>query len=320
MSKFDRIYELHDLLKARRTPISLADLADRLECSEATIKRTIRKLRDEFDAPISSREGGYLLEKNSEYQELPGLWFNSSELYALLAMHRLLEQSDPGLFRDKLSALKNRIDRILSSQGLDSARALDRFRILGPGFRTYAVDNFRRAADGVLRRLRLEISYHSRSQDHQSEREVSPQRLIHYRGNWYLDAWCHLSGGLRVFALDRIRQVRLLEEKAREIPATELDSHFGQGYGIFAGPASATAVLHFSPLQARWAAEESWHPAQEGRMLPDGSYELRLPYSDPTELTQDILRYSPGVEVKGPPELRRRVARCLRDALAQYEK
>lgn len=319
MSKFDRIYELHDLLKARRTPVSLTDLTDRLECSEATVKRTIRKLREEFDAPISSTAEGYLLDKGSEYSELPGLWFNSSELYALLAMHRLLEQSDPGLFRDKLSSLRNRIEKILTSQGLDSAQFLQRFRILGPGFRNYAVDSFRRVADGVLSRCRLNITYHSRRENLRSEREVSPQRLIHYRNNWYLDGWCHQRRALRIFALDRIRRVGISDKKIKEIPAAELDRHFSSGFGIFAGPATATAVLHFTPVQARWAAEESWHPDQNGRFLPDGSFELTLPYSDPTELIREILRYSPGVEVRDPPELRREVARKLREALSQYE-
>ncbi|MFP3983712.1 MAG: helix-turn-helix transcriptional regulator [Desulfurivibrionaceae bacterium] len=319
MSKFDRIYELHDLLKARRTPVSLTDLTDRLECSEATVKRTIRKLREEFDAPISSRAEGYLLDKGSDYSELPGLWFNSSELYALLAMHRLLEQTDPGLFRDKLSSLRNRIEKILTSQGLDSAQFLQRFRILGPGFRNYAVDHFRLVADGVLRRCRLNISYHSRRENLQSEREVSPQRLIHYRNNWYLDGWCHRRRALRIFALDRIHRVKRSDREIKEIPAAELDRYFGSGYGIFAGLATEKAVLHFTRVQARWAAEESWHPDQEGRFLPDGSFELSLPYSDPTELIQDILRYSPGVEVKNPPELRREVADRLREALSQYE-
>ncbi|MFO7760593.1 MAG: WYL domain-containing transcriptional regulator [Desulfobia sp.] len=319
MNKFDRIYELHDILKARRTPVSLADLTEKLECSQATVKRTIHKLRYEFDAPIENKGGGYLLKKDSQYRELPGLWFNSSELHALLAMHRLLEQSDPGLFRDKLSTLKNRIERLLASQGIDSAAALERFRILGPGFRTCAVNSFRKVADGVLRRRRLDISYHSRGENLQSERQVSPQKLIHYRSNWYMDAWCHQRRGLRVFALDRIRRVRISDQTAREIPAAELDRYFSPGYGIFAGPATDKAVLLFSPRQSRWAAEESWHPDQEGRFLADGSFELRLPYSDSTELIQDILRHSREVEVKEPPELRRQVARKLRAALARYE-
>lgn len=91
------------------------------------------------------------------------------------------------------------------------------------------------------------------------------------------------------------------------------------GYGLFAGPAAAEAVLHFSPYAARWVAEEQWHPNQQGRWLEDGGYELRLPYSDPTELVMDVLRYGPDVEVVAPAELREQVRERLARALAQYQ-
>ncbi|MDT8429578.1 MAG: WYL domain-containing protein [Pseudomonadales bacterium] len=48
------------------------------------------------------------------------------------------------------------------------------------------------------------IKYSSRSKEELSERWVSPQRLVYYRDNWYLDAWCHLREGLRMFSIDRL--------------------------------------------------------------------------------------------------------------------
>jgi predicted DNA-binding transcriptional regulator YafY len=77
-------------------------------------------------------------------------------------------------------------------------------------------------------------------------------------------------------------------------------------------------VLRFEPRRARWVAKERWHRDQEGRFLGDGSYELRVPYSNTLELTMDILKYGPDVEVLAPDALRRAVAQRLEAALARY--
>lgn len=79
-----------------------------------------------------------------------------------------------------------------------------------------------------------------------------------------------------------------------------------------------TAVLRFIAERARWVASEEWHPEQQGRFLPDGRYELSLPYGDPRELIMDILKYGPDVEVMAPDDLRAAVAECLRVACERY--
>jgi predicted DNA-binding transcriptional regulator YafY len=148
---------------------------------------------------------------------------------------------------------------------------------------------------------------------------VSPQRLVHYRDNWYLDAWCHQKEALRSFSLDAMRNAVPVEEAALEIPDAELDRELGAGYGIFSGPEVRTAILRFTPETARWVARERWHSQQEGRFESDGSYTLVLPYSADRELLMDVMRFGPEVEVIDPPELRRSIAATLRKAAAQYE-
>jgi predicted DNA-binding transcriptional regulator YafY len=88
-------------------------------------------------------------------------------------------------------------------------------------------------------------------------------------------------------------------------------------YGIFTGTAQAWAVLRFSAEAARWAAEERWHADQLGAWKPSG-YELQVPYSNPTELIMEILRYGPEVEVLAPTELRETVLGRLREAVGKY--
>ena len=76
-----------------------------------------------------------------------------------------------------------------------------------------------------------------------TEREVSPQRLILYRDNWYLDTYCHLRQGLRSFAVDAIQDAELRDTVSKEIPAAQLDDYLSGGYGIFAGRELAWGCL-----------------------------------------------------------------------------
>ena len=173
-------------------------------------------------------------------------------------------------------------------------------------------------AGATLQRRKLRLKYHSRSRDEQTERVVSPQRLAHYRDNWYLDCWDELRNALRSFSIDRILSATQLEERAVDIPNTQLDEHYASAYGIFAGKANKIAVLRFSRERARWVADERWHPDQSGQFLSDGRYELKFPYRDSRELVMDILRHGADVEVISPEGLREEVKRALRAALEQY--
>ena len=173
-------------------------------------------------------------------------------------------------------------------------------------------------ARSVLTRARLWIRHWNRKDDRQTEREISPQRLVHYRGNWYVDAWCHLRNDLRSFAVDALREARLLDARAKEVPNAELDEHLGSGYGIFAGRDVQWATLRFSPEAARWVSAQQWHPKQRTRSEPDGSLTLEIPYAAEPELVMEILKFGPDVEVLEPADLRARIADALEKASSRY--
>lgn len=164
----------------------------------------------------------------------------------------------------------------------------------------------------------MRVLYHGRERDRTTERVISPQRLVYYRSNWYLDACCHLRRGLRSFSLDRLHLVEVHDEPAQDISDAVLDKHYASAYGIFAGTPKYKAVLHFTSAAARWVVDEQWHPEQEGKVLSDGSYVLKVPYSDDRELMMDILKYGPDVEVQAPKRLRAAVAARLSAAAGRY--
>jgi predicted DNA-binding transcriptional regulator YafY len=321
MERLERFYKIDQLLKERKA-VSFSSLRASLGVSAATLKRDLEYMRERFNAPIEyDREAnGYRFgaPRSGPRYELPGLWFSASEAYALLSMHTLLDELQPGLLESHVGPLQQRLRAILGGEPAwkDIER---RIRVFQPERRAAKEEFFGVVATAVLRRLRLWIRHYSRRDDRETEREISPQRLVHYRGNWYVDAWCHLREDVRSFAVDALRATELRESRAREIPAAELDAHLGAGYGIFAGKDVQWAVLRFTPEAARWVSAQEWHPKQRARFEAGGSYVLELPYAHARELTMEILKYGADVEVLAPPALRSATARALQSAAARYK-
>jgi predicted DNA-binding transcriptional regulator YafY len=299
-------------------------IMEELECSKASVTRLIGKMRLYLAAPIAydRQANGYYYDHSQYGQhpyELPGLWFNSSELHALLTAQTLLERVDPGIYSQQLNPLRQRIEALLEKTGRSSDEIAQRIRILSIANRQHDNTLFRHISSAVLQRQQLKLSYHGRQNTETSARTISPQRLIYYRNNWYLDAWCHLRNEFRTFAVERIAHASVLEQTAKHISEDELNDYFTSAFGIFSGKATHTAVLHFTPERARWVAEEQWHPQQQSRWLDNGDYELQLPYGNPSELIMDILKYGSDVEVIQPASLRNAVKRRIQCMAEIYQ-
>lgn len=312
---------LHRALDRRRHPASAGELMAELECSRSTLFRTIGMLRDHLGAPIENVPGrGYCYDRDAGRFELPGLWFRMDELEALLALNELVRNVQPGLLHDLIAPLRDRFQAVLDRGRRRGGRfPAHRFRILRAHARKIEPRVFETAAAAVVERRQLGFTYESRSTGETTTRTTSPQRLVYYRDQWYVDCWDEDRQSLRTFALDRMASTEILDSRGRDVPTRELIATFGAGYGLFSGPERQRARLRFRPERARWVADERWHYKQESRRLPDGSFELTVPYSDPTELLGEILRHGPDVEVLEPTELVEAVRERLEQAAVQYE-
>ena len=325
MDRTERFYKIEGLLH-QRTAISFSGLLAELEVSRSTLKRDLAYLRTRLHAPIEwdRATGDYRMAELGQHagrtHQLPGLWFSSAEIHALLTMQHLLSNLDAGgVLTPHVAPLMARLNTLLeggADHDVDQLRR--RVRIIGLAQRAVQPTHFQRVGTALVQRKRLALSYLARGSGQATEREVSPLRLVHYRGNWYLDAWCHLRNGLRNFALDAMREAHLLQTAAKEVPDADLDALFAPSYGLFSGSRVEWAQLLFTPERARWVAYEQWHPEQKGEWQGDGSYLLRIPYADHRELIMDILKHGEHCEVLGPLDLRKQVAEHVRAMAGKY--
>lgn len=318
MDRTERLYKIDRMLNDRKV-VPITEFLEELEVSLATFKRDLEYLRDRFNAPVvwDRDAGGYRFDKHGvgDAYELPGLWFSATEIHALLTMQQLLSSLGPGLLTPHIEPLLTRLRMLLDREDMPADAVEKRIRIQKVNARSYEPEHFGPIATAVLKRRRIVIDHHNRNRNEVIRREVSPQRLNYYRENWYLDGWCHLRNELRSFGLDAIKGVWLGTESAHEVPDEELVAVLDSGYGIFSGKDVQWAELEFSPSRAQWVSKECWHPQQEAHFTADGSYRLKLPFSNPTELIMDILHHLPEVKVLSPQTLRLKVKESLEKAL-----
>ena len=328
MDRTERFYKIELLLRSRGS-VSFAALVAELEISPATLKRDLQYLRDRLGAPIvyDAPSNGYRLGGEAapggtpQRHELPGLWFSENEIHALLTMQQLLAGlDDDGVLARHLQPLTERLQGMLGTDANESRELLRRIKVIGTARRRAPSRHFELLGSALVRRQRVWLRYFKRTDQSISEREVSPQRLVNYRNTWYLDAWCHASDAMRRFALDAVREARPLDTKAKQVPLRDLENQLDAGYGIFGGSGARVrwATLQFNAEAALWVANEEWHGQQKARWLPDGRYELQVPYSEPNELAMDILRHGDSVTVVGDKPMVSAIAQRLSKAAALY--
>ena len=323
MDQTARLTKINQLLRQHKV-ISFAALQAELVVSRATLKRDLDHLRTHFKLPIkwSRSTGGYRLALTDEpltsHHGLSSLWFSSTEIHALLTLQQLLVRMDTaGLILNPVS-VADRLNALLASGEPELQELRHRVRIDRLVQETPTPRYFERIGWALVRRKPLLLTC-ADTAEAAAAGEVSPQRLVHYRGGWHLQAWCHAQDKLRSYAVDGVTDARALPNTAIEVADTKLDTQFGPDCGALASGRVRWARLQFSREKADSVASMQWHPLQQGKPQTDGTYLLRVPYWDPSALIEKILQQGARCEVLGPVSLRQAVAAEVAQLTITYQ-
>jgi proteasome accessory factor C len=262
----------------------------------------------------TSFRGGDLLDIDTDGERI--WWHNvddvaqplrlaADEATALLVAARAVATL-PGLRESDRQALLRATAKLEAAAGeaaRGSARLSVTFEAEGSVFAT--VDR------AISERRRLRLSYYSPGRDAVTEREVDPIRLFTV-GHTYFEAWCRLSEDRRMFRLDRVADIELLDERA-DPPPVELRD-LSQGL-VQPSAQDPEVVVEVGP-GGRWVAEYYQHDSAEE--LPDGGLRITLRASDPLGLRRLALRLGRDGRVVSPPELAGKAREAAAAALAAY--
>ncbi|MFP5219354.1 MAG: helix-turn-helix transcriptional regulator [Actinomycetes bacterium] len=159
----------------------------------------------------------------------------------------------------------------------------------------------------------LHLSYYVPSRDETTDRDVDPMRVLVVEGRTYLEAWCRRTEGVRLFRLDRVEDVALLDTPAQPPPEARPRD---VSQGLFVPSPDTTLVTLALRPAAAWVAE--YHPCESVQESSDGGLTVRLRVADLAWARRLVLRLGPHVRVLGPPELASDVRAEAALALSAY--
>lgn len=240
------------------------------------------------------------------------------ELIALLTIKHILTAMTSDILKKLFAPLQRRFDTLLTKLIKDPATWVKRIRILDIHYRSIERGVFSFLTLAISRKRAICFDYID-SDGKGSRRIVSPQQLVRYKDNWYLDAWCHTQNGLRIFSLDSISNTHFKNTEYKEIAHATLQETFGTSYGIFSGKAANIAKIIFTGKAARYANREKWHPEQKLSFINESSIQLEIPYNNPSELLRMILYWGDDAQVIAPDTLRAEIAAMIFAMAAHYK-
>lgn len=286
-------------------------LAEHYEVSERQITKDLQLLRHGLKFAIERSAEGYYFER---VPRLPTASFSFEEALALLLAVRA-GGALAGVDGEALAAAVGRLESLFPREFRAVLRALDA-EAGDPSGRTAALATLQLAV-GQPRQVAIEYAAASKGGE-VTARVVDPYAVIPYGKSWHLVAHCHLRDGVRLFKIDRIRQLRPGTGRFAE-PHFDLAEFLGRGWGLMrgvAGPVEEVA-LRFRPPTASFVTEEAWHPSQRVAWdTADGTATFRVAVIVTPELRRWVYGYGSDVEVLAPDHLRAWVAEEARRVVA----
>ena len=260
-----------------------------------------------------SYEGGEIVVSQAESMDRP-LRLGVDEASALLVGLRMLAEvahaaaADPGP-ADR-SALSRTIAKLEAAAG-EAAAPSAQVAIQVDRVAERAVLNT--VSDALGRGRRLHLSYYVPGRDEATERDVDPMRLLVVEGRTYLEGWCRRAEAVRVFRLDRVLGVEVLDVAA-EVPADAQPVDVDQG--LFRPSADDLDVIIELSAYGRWVAE--YYPCETVTELGDGRLRVSLRTPDTQWVRRLALRLGEEGRIVSPPDLSAQIRDDALAALAQY--
>ncbi|MBA1336535.1 MAG: Transcriptional regulator, DeoR family [Firmicutes bacterium] len=320
---FARIYHIHQLLSTNRYP-RIAEIAEKFEVSTRTVERDIEHMRDRLGAPICycRSKKGYYYEK--EGFQLPPLSITEEELITLFLGQRLLsqfmgtpfEKTIRNAFEKILAAIPG--DEIVDLYSINDIVSFDVKPLRGDEERV--VQNYSRLAAAIGNKTKVWLRYYSASSDKINERYVDPYHLRYHQGAWYLIGYCNLREAIRIFALDRILDLKNTKESFIFLNDFVLEDYLSSALGIETGKEAQEVGIRFDRHQVRWIRERRWHHTQKIESQHDGSIILRMTVSGLGEVKRWVLGFGGHAEVLYPEKLRKQLMEEAERMLNTYMK
>jgi predicted DNA-binding transcriptional regulator YafY len=322
--KYSQAARLHDVIRIleARYGATVDELAEECGVTRRTVYRDLDAIRD-AGYPLTTEleaDGRTLYRFITGFKKFPPITFSLEELMTLYLCRGQLSFLQGTPFQDDLDAI---FSRIRSSLPPRSVAHLERIaETASPKFqgqRNYAAKKelLKELRKALLYQYRLDLAYTPARRATEIYR-FDPYTLLFYEGALYLGGYAHNRNALRLFLLDRIEHLSILDERfdvPEDFSAKDLT---GSAFGLI-DERQQTIKVRFGAEISHLIRERLWHPSQHIVEEDDGSLTLTLVASGEKEILSWLYSYLPDVEVLAPVEMRTRFYAGLEQGLARKD-
>ncbi len=315
---------LREIERSRGTGVTIDELASLCGVTTRTIRRDLQALEEAGFPLFDDRtrdDGKTRWQVNGQAFKGLSAGLTVSELCALYFSRTLLESLSGTPFRDEVESAFDKLSAALTPHMRSFLDALPRVIAAKPDPMRRHDDPrqqrfIARALEATLDLRQANLTYHSRSSDRTKIYLVHPYRLAYAQGGLYLLAYVPEYGEVRTFAVERIQEISLLEERftpIEELPATA----FPHSLGVHSGPPERVEI-EFGAAVADYVRAREWHPSQQVRDGADGAILVTLDVCLDRALQSWILSFGPFARVVAPAGLANEIAEQFEEARARY--
>jgi len=306
-----RQWRILRVLTGARSGRAVSDLARELECHPRTVYRDLEALQMAgFPIYNQTAQGQHvwaMLDTAVHPKPVP---FSLSELTALYVSVGMARVSEDAVFCNELKALLHKISTLLPPESVAYLQRLQQtFHVGARPHKPYGrfKEILQQLNEAAVNKRTVEMVYFTMSRGQATRRRVDPYKIWFFDGSFYLAAHCHLRGEVRLFAVDRIREMRQTAESF-QIPADFcMEDFMGPSFGVFRGERQKVR-LWFAADAAGYIREKTWHPSQKVVQNDDGSLIFEAEVAGTEEIKFWILSWGSRVRVMEPESLKRQIA------------
>lgn len=308
-------------LRAKKYP-TVEELAELAEVDAKTIRRDLKALETDYQAPINYNRLRNGWEYTCDTYRLPAIIITEGELLAMFFAGQVLRQAQGTPYEADLQRAIQKLSEFLPDEVSLHWQTLDQAQSFHQTVTSlHNIEIFRQLANATIQHRRLKIRYWTASRDAEADREIDPYHLACVDGTWYLIAWCHERKETRTFAISRIRDATETGHAFDAPLDFQLGDHFGGAFKVIAekGFPLQTVRLSFAPSAGKFVREKVWHESQHCETHDDRSVTLTLALRSLIEVRRWILSWGSECTVLEPQELKDDIRQEALKILAQYQ-
>lgn len=323
-SRLDRIYRIHREILQGQFP-NCKKLAKTLGVTPKTVQRDINFMRCELEMPLEYRPSEYGFYYSRPVSELPFITSDVEDLVALFVARKALAPLAGTQLQKNLSHSFHKLTRSMRGQVTFHWTDLDEaFSVKETGVALPDVLMFDKLARAVLECRKIRFAYRNLGATKDATRWVQPYHLAEVDGGWYAIGHDLERQAKRTFALQRIKDLKVLKTRFARPTDFNLAEHLGNSFSLWKNPDSGSGTHRIRIRLRGWPAtyvpERRWHPSQEIHPTDEekNAIDILFQLDSLEEITRWVLSWGELCTVLEPEELREKTQAKLEAALATY--